>query len=621
MALPRKETSENISSFAEVKTRLKDHYAFLLNHLKYTNRIIKGEISELEQLAYIQDVFGEKKITKEDLDKNILPQLIDTLNTITIDAQMLLKAANTQNQDNAICYLFLLLNHIIVYSSMKNRIANSRKVSINGKIQTAFHEYLSLKKIYDFLEKLLPEYYADFSKVFKVTEKYNEKFDGRNKACTFSAYISIDWDNHIFKSVLTKLEGESKNLNKNTSIPPHIQDALKYFKEIDDLKKSNRIQYQKAVDDADDDKVNKIVDKNVDLFFRAYPVIKEAIKCFADEKDNAINKDKLENSYKKSLNKTTKEISFLREQYESCIAILNRAKKITTNVDDDLIRSLDKINNDINKIQALFPAILPKGLKTTDDIDNNFKIFNEMQKKVAINLDDCYQSAITYYKKLTNEFAAENEKLKQLEQEKMTSFLKEREEYLTQKKLTHQSYHSGVLEKQGGKAKTKIIANPKPLVLDENNNNVTVKNISLEERLIKVIKNHSSNSLLKGILNLEFGILYDEVCNLVNNLGGEVSAKKGSHRCIKLEKIYVEIIGSGVDIENLPENVTTLSTGGFFRPHGKSHNKGLISGFNLVLVKKVFTDAGITLDYINMLEQKIMLQKDNEEKEKNTLKP
>ena len=93
--------------------------------------------------------------------------------------------------------------------------------------------------------------------------------------------------------------------------------------------------------------------------------------------------------------------------------------------------------------------------------------------------------------------------------------------------------------------------------------------------------------LLERLFNLEYGIRYRKLANLVKNkLGGTIEEYGSSHKRIRIGGHSALI--DGEDDEGL------VATGGMFKPHGKKHQPGILGPFNMKLVIATFKRAGIT---------------------------
>jgi hypothetical protein len=104
-------------------------------------------------------------------------------------------------------------------------------------------------------------------------------------------------------------------------------------------------------------------------------------------------------------------------------------------------------------------------------------------------------------------------------------------------------------------------------------------------------------------------LLSPNVLFIVSQLDGEVEeiGNGSSHKRLRIAKYYVEVISHAE--ENKEPVATPLASGGFFRPHGTSHQAGSKSRFNMELVVSTFERAGLTKTALEEIGQKRLTAK------------
>jgi len=131
----------------------------------------------------------------------------------------------------------------------------------------------------------------------------------------------------------------------------------------------------------------------------------------------------------------------------------------------------------------------------------------------------------------------------------------------------------------------------------------TYKNLDVEEILLSMSDDYFN--LLMDLFEFKKGVKYSRVCDLITNqFGGSIEeiGNGSSHKRICLDKYLVDIISS--------QSSTSVSSssyqvvGGFYKPHGKAHNSGEMSRFNMELVVNTFIKAGITKELLNQFSDK-----------------
>lgn len=117
--------------------------------------------------------------------------------------------------------------------------------------------------------------------------------------------------------------------------------------------------------------------------------------------------------------------------------------------------------------------------------------------------------------------------------------------------------------------------------------------------------NHTKLELLNKIVNIEFGVCFEEVKNLVTTLDGKISniGNGSSHYKISLCQYSKMIIKNEEDKSvgyqgSKRSEKSSIAKGSIVKPHGKSHSSGKLSNFNLGCVADVFYRAGITKEVV-----------------------
>lgn len=110
--------------------------------------------------------------------------------------------------------------------------------------------------------------------------------------------------------------------------------------------------------------------------------------------------------------------------------------------------------------------------------------------------------------------------------------------------------------------------------------------------------NHRQLELLEKIVNIEFGVRFDEVKHLIIALDGKISniGNGSSHYKISLCK-YSKMIIKNEERSKKPEK-SSFSKGQMAKSHGKSHSSGELSYLSLGCVADVFCRAGITQEVV-----------------------
>lgn len=586
-------------SFDELVKVIEGHSHYLSHHASYIKKIEAGLVSEEDIQCYLEDVFQIKKITKDEFVKAILPTLKDTIKIRISDNNELLQSTKMEDKDQALCYCHFILNFQLTFITVQKNIARSKEVHYLDKIQSAFNSYDDLKFLQKSLENKLPSYISDFNTVFIIKEKFETKYSRKNiMEKDYSAVRNIHWEafGRNLKLELGKTLSFFQGVGNNAKVPAEFLTLLQYIKDIGVQDKKNRADFKK---DLTEEQEASIFKENIELFFRVNPLFQKLQDWIKNEKQAATDRKILIEFYKEITAKTKSELTILKKQYQVCINLLNQDKR-NSELEKELEKNLKSLQKTINKLSQQLPEECPLELKTKDEIEEKLNNFYETQHQVVKKLDEIHQKLIEYHQEMKTLAAAKKAESERVEQEKIALLQKQCEE-LAEKKAGYQKFKDDQLKKKEERKQSRERLAESTTAMNDVSQNVTLfKNVVMEDLLNKLSSNHLI--LLKSILMLEIGATYDDVYYLItNHLGGKISeiGNGSSHKRIQLEKFYVEMITSGVEVEI--EN-SKLAVGGFFKPHGKAHNSGLLSRFNLELVQQTFLKAGITLELIEKLE-------------------
>lgn len=329
---------------------------------------------------------------------------------------------------------------------------------------------------------------------------------------------------------------------------------------------------------------------------------------------------------------------------------------------DELLQELKQLKDKATSIFAEWRNSLPN--KEVDFTPSTIEHTQAMHEVLfqdvcdeATQLDKQLQRIKTTLREILN--ADENEKKIKSEQETLKQKLEEDKEkkILEEKKLEREKFladkKAKSLEYHRENKQIKELTEKDRLNKDINNNNQakpkepTVVNFINPEMAALILKWKDQDKepyrLLENIVNENIGVKYNDVVNLISKLGGKVIVNIGngtSHKRLILGKLIKEIHinedellessvkqdkksknsnkknnkhkkkGSAEDksLELANANNANLATHGFFKQHSAGHTDRVLCRFNLHLVNELFNKAGITLEYLTMLDEKRNLQ-------------
>lgn len=588
----------NVTTVSEIQKSIECHFQFLLKHYAYLCKLEKfivngaeaGILAEDVQ-AYFKDVLGDLCPGQSVQSRHVIMVIKAMVKVNMDDLSRLLQCAKQDHEDRALCLLNLELRLLTIAKKPVRDLERMMNWSENGKTIAGIQEFYFYEWLKEQIKPTLPGCYAELEKVILIElapggedstiainwmplfQKYMGIID---KQRAQQAYLKA----HQLTLLTFKLKKYMLDVNQRTAF---LHACAKLREQI-----VSNIQRNRAHQVSD---LKRSMHETVNYFFdHITPSLPSWVKV--NEQVDAMNRYiKLAECYRDQVViEFARDLAVLQRQYD---VVHGHYATLETKVfqndyrPDDIKRVLEKVIFTVRMLQGLLKPDLPFTIETEDDLNklieqfqlNYSIIFNTLEH--AMNLVDAAKERMIPGQTFT---PAQPESEKSL-------FMKEQAETLRR-------YKEEVEEKRRLKALAKLsVSDPVNPAAAQASERIVMANETLHARLQAL--SDKKLTLLKHILTGKRGIKYHKVVNLLKRLGGKIVEIGSSHKRIKLDQFYVEVMSSAASPAHLTPGV---ATGGLFHQHGKAHHTGDLVRFNLELVSDVLVKAGITLARVESLE-------------------
>lgn len=662
--MPQKTDLTHIKQVIESRLRYFIQISLYVNQLQMLHR--QNETEALpEAIEFIQDVMGMTCHDEEQIVQHILPQLKENIDKNKKRYANYRKAINHEHDGIGLATLAILLDYDTGISAQQNAGERDRSIKKDSRASMAFHDYEARKKIQKDLSSHLPDEYKSIRKIidikrFTQTTTQNKKSAKKNAAKTLYQQYAIDWKRWLlneFKPVSDGLNNTLKRIvnDERLKLSSAEQESMKG-------ELTNTLQTQMHVNslklaDPNTDQF-ELIEGNLSTYYKLTGFIdkfKNVIATGELIKEEVEQKKKNKRQYQQMHNNLSK---FLKQSIRQCLELSNQAKEIQKDVDylgdegtQEINLLLDKIQHCQDVLQKNQKTLPTHPQKNAEILPEQLQELNQHSVKVndvldATELDEISTTLITL-----KECVEEAKKREQEKQEAQAKAKKLAEAKIIEDRLQHlrEQRRQRLEAKQKARAEKKAKADAwrqkvhgersiaQPSRDNDDNDDVKVESppspsassISLFKQTalsatastsIKVTNKNflaritnlprKASELIEKIFANERGVKYDEVKNLIENrLGGSVLeiGNGSSHKRIILESLYSELYTHMDKTDNLAnQNKATSSsstvTGGMSKPHGGTHNSGILSRFNLKLITSVLKQAGVTPEKIALLQ-------------------
>jgi len=631
--------------FETVKAMLKAHIDVLMQHQSYLRDIEAGKISDEELTAYLGEIFDFKIKDSQYFRMQYLPLLKDSVDIKFKVFLNLLKLMRHQDQEAALLGLYYVLETELHYESKNAQIAKKSNVDFSCKMETALNSFGLLKSMRKRLESILPESYAEMSKVIDFREHgtRRDKFT-RGRPETFGSSHHYAW-NRMMDGLKAKVEVMGKHEVQNAAAQK-MEVRMQALDGWSDFLSSTLHTAGVASDAYDTSRIQ--------AQFMLLSFVKFSLDGRIDH-DNACGKDRESRNgghVTEIYEHLCGNIQFYLEtkrklqpfessvaQYEQYYLILNRLIKETragSELYEETKKRLQPQHRELcaqlegckaslmrfsgeqaaqEKIDLLLLRLESLSVMTNDcqeciaRLGDRFHVSKTCQfiESIASEFQLAKKTILKELKKIKEEYSSivETARAKKASQTPVdepivtaavTKKDEARAQILREAERRNQLYREEVVAERLERQKKSAVAPRKEAIPEVGSSKLVLfKNTTLEDRLLNM--SPKKFALLIALFELEPGIRYDKLCNLITKqLQGEIEEFGSSHKRIRIEKLYVEVTCNAPSVEDrkLTESESRPATGGTFRPHGTAHQAGIMGRFNMQLVVKALERAGIT---------------------------
>lgn len=605
-----------VKDFNLIRSLIEGHYANLQNQLDFLDRIEITLISKKNSQQTKKDSLLTDNeirlylmeqslplITSKNLNEyifTILPQIRFTLESVIKDYENLRTVVNIQDKDKALLFLGYILEYENTKANLKSSFQKIKNLVLENQIEAAFHDLPFYKDLAKVLEPLLPSTYVNnFRKVFLV-----KTFGKKVRADTeFIVRRVTNWE-----SILSEIQTHK---TKNKILSPKDLDELNGYEDRIKQREVFNVKFCKNEQDKKDEKkFYKEIENNIELFFSIHGVFGLLDRLSANQvSNNAAEINKKEKDHEKAFNVKSAQIKKLLNQWEKKFkenqTLFAQVKTQLNNKELEMeVEKAEQILGEINQaILSLFedwPQKLPEEVKTNEDVDQFFEGIQKSYQDYLHKMGDLKSQILdvrTKQQEIIKSNIAQTEEARKSQLKKV----QERRATLSQNlqlfrdKKSHEREERLIRQKEARKSLIEKNT-PKEEPLQK------YQNTEMHQLLMNL--KEDKIQLIKDILDPESKreIFYDDVENLfLNHLNGKLVeiGNGSSHKRLLMDKYIIEVRASAsqAEIEN-----HSKSTGGFFKPHQKGHNDQKLSPCNIILVRKTFEKAGLTLEKIKEIE-------------------
>lgn len=647
------QTQEQIDLVA-IKTMIEARYAYILSHCLYLAKYQRKIVSEDQIIDYLRDVFGITIKDKNDLTGMII-KLNEMLNMKFKVYRELVAVFDIADQQQMIFTLAFTFEWLIKASFSQFSIEKKKNPTLENKgIDSVLYDYEFLQNLSNKLEAYIPNTYQIIKNVFSIITKTDKK----SKIIT-DLYIQCQWDviRNEFSSCLRRtMDALQKNLwqelnrdHRKTQKLRSIEDLNNFDEYLTDGEKKITSYEKKAAVIMSKDKIKEILTEEnmpADVFENIvilHLIVTDIFKMGAISINNS--KANINNKIKRADDEMLTEIRKHIDFFNRALPVINQFKLLNAkevekenavkmyakkmiNVKNKITRLRNKINKieiqlknvaDENKsewnnhLSTCKTALDGESRRWPDDCPSRIKDTNLLREETDASnrvIQDCasqikmiqeslqeYQALEAVTKIFANQGVKESSELvftQSLQDPSVELFKHAQAEKIREYKQTIAEQRA--LKKAAKEKEREILSSS---TSKEVKTATSFKNVTMEERLLNLSEHYWN--MLTDIINQKSGTTYHEAKTLITNqLGGRFVEYGSSHKRIELNKYVIDMISSYATEDELAK--VSLATGGMFKPHGNAHNSGILSHFNLGLIKQVFTSAGITLDKITQLQ-------------------
>ncbi len=618
--------------FEDIQAMLKAHIEVLLAHKIHIMEIEKNQNSDDEIISYFTELFNFRVPLNDKYRTEYIPALKDVVEEKLFAFIYLNKVACDPNKEVAMATLYLALKTEVFLASRSCELVNSVGCTFKQKIQFSLHRVDSLKSISCELEKILPSFYQELSTFVEYEQRYDKK-NRHSKSLAMPGYAynflcvraDIEKDMDALMALIQRAFELDKSISKLKGWKSHVSARLldlDFEQRFESISNKQLEEFKSLAEDCL---------RSIQNGYFEYARLKEASRNKETEMSNHLYQELLVNvrffhalepKYNK-IKSWIKELTYISKVEGQLSTEILDVKKQYDKLRLDMLSKKTEVVSKVKALKKAFKGTVQIGI-TADDLlqyDNIMSpllkefeagVDKVMIKRVRYELDKHHSyllSAILDVKassakmmkdKMNSDVKVEPDMVVQLTKSIAPKVDEQREWLLEEEERKNREYKAKVEQSRAEKVQAKLAKKNSAMMTPCAQPITTVKNMEVEKTLLGLSDKHFL--LLQSLFNFHKGVRYDDVCNLIiQQLDGKIEELGSSHKRIKIAKFYIEITSydSGSQPNEPVSCVQGMAVGGFFRPHGTAHQPGVLGLFNMKLVVKTFTRAGITPVVLN----------------------
>lgn len=620
-----------MQTLQEIRQQLSD----MIDHYQSAHEYLKGNPNDEQKRSFFADLLPNLDC-KQTTNINLMLQLetkIKRFNKFKICLDL--------NQNETIAQALLELKYEKSYAQALAVQHHNQQIVYD--IEHALHDYEFIAHIFEQLNQHQPEGYAILDACYHPTHDKNAKQKGNIAIGNIGHRIDlnvlitklVEHTLHTSKAEILQIRKDnapttSTNAKSQSNHYNHNQQQA-----IDDINQ-NSIKVLTAIKERFDDlesmfpfkDPNLLIPQLVKIFFVSYEELKAIytqMEKVAQQIDLQAHKEEkkqqwqtqgqklitAQRAYQRQYQNTKDSIIELQCQFNKSNITFDPEKKFSDlqQQAEQALDQLDKTKENFGRFRDFAEEKITE-LQITTVNDNIEHVKNAIQ-----SLKKLYKSQCSSLKQRQSEEQqirlaqkeVQNKEAKELAEIEKKEFFQQRQAQLCYWKAT-QDAHTALNIKPINQSK-----------IDSNHENAPTQN---KEHVADFLSKFSTKvlDLLGKISSQQYGLKYEEIKNLiVNQLGGKVEeiGNGSSHKRIVLDDISAIMVSHNTGERPIDEtsqkqnrqqrrqaqraakkqNQPTVK-GTMVKSHGKRHNSGILSHFNLKRVAEIFAKAGYTQECI-----------------------
>lgn len=590
---------KNMAHYPKVILELiENRLRFFLELKIYLSKIRANQIEAEELIQFLRDVVGINITAVHKEKENLIELIVDKVELQFRSYRELKQCFNIEDKRLSLNVFKLLLDLNLSFSriSASQLKDKEKKLTLDSKVALAFSDYDFFKELTTIFKQLIPSEMIRLDKLICIKEPaLKQQKTGTLLEGTIDVHFGVKWK--PFKLALVNRVQRLQQYTQQGHTNFTLEEAAPFFEK-----------FGRLVEQTAENEIFKAQESNFDLLKRQaslffdYEEIFNSIDLLEKEMKTTAEKikinDKINQQYQKEQRQFTTITDHLKTKIAEVAALFKDKFKQSDRPFAEFKLMLDALQEDISHYSQ--SSALSDSQNSLEELLNS----SAQLKSQGVTLE----AQIATLKQIFHETSlaqeaqalAQEASLAQLKAEeekiKIADFFKERQVKLQAYKLQIEMSRQSKLE-QSKQAQEAMPSRDE--AKDESSSSHSTVNQEIEYFLKKL--HEDDVQMIQAIFELKRGLTYKTAKNLIiNKLGGSISeiGNGSSHKRIRLNHLYSEFYTHAETEEpSLLDGSSasaSVATGGMFKPHGRAHNPGELSFFNIKLLRTVLERANIT---------------------------